>query len=58
MIEIAKDEVGKGEEDFDGLDAGEDLGSGSTDIKPWDPKKIRITTRACRQLSQMAAAAR
>lgn len=46
MTEIAMNQVGVDEEDFDGLDAGEDLGSGPAGIKPWDPKKIRITTKS------------
>lgn len=33
------------DEDLDGLDAKEDLGSEQTRIKPWDPKEIRITTK-------------
>lgn len=33
------------EEDLDGFDLGEDLSGGPSSIKPWDPKKIRITTK-------------
>lgn len=46
MTEILKDDVDKDGEDYDGLDAGEDQGVGSAGIKPWDPKKIRITTKS------------
>lgn len=34
------------EEDVDGFDKTEDLGGHSSTIKPWDPGKIRITTKS------------
>ncbi|MGQ0565576.1 MAG: DUF262 domain-containing protein [Gemmobacter sp.] len=34
------------EEDVDGLDKTEDLGGHSSAIEPWDPGKIRITTKS------------
>ncbi len=34
------------EEDLDGLDLNEDTGGGTHFVKPWDPKKIRITTKS------------
>ena len=33
------------ESDFDGLDSSEDFSGGSDGGKPWDPQKIRITTK-------------
>jgi len=33
------------EQDIDGFDSVEDVGGASQAIKPWDPKKIRITTK-------------
>ena len=46
MTGTAMNQGGEDEEDFDGLDAGEDLGGGPVGIKPWDPKKIRISTKS------------
>lgn len=34
------------DEDVDGLDSSEEIGSHSGSIKPWDPSKIRITTKS------------
>lgn len=34
------------DEDLDGLDSSEDMSSDTQTIKPWDPKKIRITTKS------------
>lgn len=34
------------EEDLDGFDSAEDLGGRASAIKPWDPGKIRITTKS------------
>lgn len=34
------------DEDIDGLDNAEDLGGHAESIKPWDPGKIRITTKS------------
>ena len=34
------------ESDFDGLDGSEDFSGGSDGKKPWDPQKIRITTKS------------
>lgn len=34
------------EEDIDGLDSAEDLGGHSGAVEPWDPIKIRITTKS------------
>jgi uncharacterized protein DUF262 len=36
----------KSNEDVDGLDSAEDTSGDPSTIKPWDPKKIRITTKA------------
>lgn len=41
-IEIVNDTP---EEDLDGFDLVEDISGGTSSIKPWDPKKIRITTK-------------
>lgn len=46
MTEISNDDGTKDDEDIDGLDAGEDQSGGSAGIKPWDPKRIRITTKS------------
>jgi hypothetical protein len=45
MASVVPDVTGE-IEDLDGFDAGEDVGSGAAGIKPWDPKKIRITTQS------------
>lgn len=39
-------ETGDREQDIDGLDISEDTSGGSDVVKPWDPKKIRITTKS------------
>ncbi len=44
MSGISKGQVG--EDDLDGLDATEDQGGGPSSIKPYDPRKIRITTKS------------
>lgn len=46
MTEISIEQDGDDQEDFDGLDSSEDQGGGPVRIKPWDPKKIRITTKS------------
>jgi hypothetical protein len=46
MTASAMGYVGPDEEDVDGLDAGETSDNGPTGVKPWDPKKIRITTKS------------
>lgn len=37
---------GDSEQNIDGLDISEDTSGGSDVVKPWDPKKIRITTKS------------
>lgn len=45
MANQISEEKNSFQEDIDGLDALEDVGGDTYTVKPWDPKKIRITTK-------------